>query len=164
MSQLTLLLLPLCLAQTSREPLTGFKLDGERWTYENGDLSLRGILLKPEGKGPFPAVLISHGLGGNATAFGMAKAREMTKWGLVCMACDYTHATGPGGKKLSAPGVDRQSYGASEENLRRASKCLEILASLRQADVGVAAAYGVVLMSLSAAVFFLAGEAQGGTG
>lgn len=41
---------------------------------------------------------------------------------------------------------------------------LEILASLRQADVGVAAAYGVVLMSLSAAVFFLAGEGQGSAG
>jgi iron(III) transport system permease protein len=35
---------------------------------------------------------------------------------------------------------------------------LEILASLRQADVGVAAAYGVLLMSASAAVFFVAGE------
>jgi iron(III) transport system permease protein len=41
---------------------------------------------------------------------------------------------------------------------------LEILASLRQADVGTAAAYGVVLMSVSAAVFFLAGETRGATG
>jgi iron(III) transport system permease protein len=35
---------------------------------------------------------------------------------------------------------------------------LEILASLRQGDVGVAAAYGVFLMILSAAVFALGGE------
>jgi ABC-type sulfate transport system permease component len=41
---------------------------------------------------------------------------------------------------------------------------LEILASLRQADVGTAAASGVVLMSVSAAVFFLAGETRGATG
>jgi iron(III) transport system permease protein len=35
---------------------------------------------------------------------------------------------------------------------------LEILASLRQADVGVAAAYGVVLMLVSSAVFGLGSE------
>ncbi|NOT07692.1 MAG: iron ABC transporter permease [Gemmatimonadales bacterium] len=41
---------------------------------------------------------------------------------------------------------------------------IEVLSSLRQADVGQAAAFGVVLMALSAAVFFLAGEGQGTTG
>lgn len=40
---------------------------------------------------------------------------------------------------------------------------LEILSSLRQSDVGVAAAYGVVLMVVSAAVFALGAE-QGGPG
>jgi iron(III) transport system permease protein len=40
---------------------------------------------------------------------------------------------------------------------------LEILSSLRQSDVGVAAAYGVVLMAISAAVFVL-GADRGGTG
>jgi iron(III) transport system permease protein len=38
---------------------------------------------------------------------------------------------------------------------------LEILSSLRQADVGVAAAYGVVLMLVSAAVFALGSGGQG---
>jgi iron(III) transport system permease protein len=43
---------------------------------------------------------------------------------------------------------------------------LEILSSLRQADVGVAAAYGVVLMLVSAVVFALGsgGQARGGGG
>jgi iron(III) transport system permease protein len=43
---------------------------------------------------------------------------------------------------------------------------LEILSSLRQADVGVAAAYGVVLMLVSAAVFGLGsgGQGRGGSG
>lgn len=41
---------------------------------------------------------------------------------------------------------------------------IEILASLRQADVGQAAAFGVVLMLLSAGVFFLAGENRGTRG
>jgi iron(III) transport system permease protein len=37
---------------------------------------------------------------------------------------------------------------------------LEILASLRQADPGVAAAYGVLLMTASAVVFYVAGEGR----
>lgn len=37
---------------------------------------------------------------------------------------------------------------------------LEILASLRQADVGIAAAYGVFLMAISAVVFWFAGEGR----
>ena len=40
---------------------------------------------------------------------------------------------------------------------------LEILSSLRQSDVGVAAAYGVVLMAVSALVFAVGAE-QGSTG
>jgi iron(III) transport system permease protein len=39
---------------------------------------------------------------------------------------------------------------------------LEILSSLRQADVGVAAAYGVVLMLVSAAVFVVGADRSGG--
>ena len=39
---------------------------------------------------------------------------------------------------------------------------LEILSSLRQADVGVAAAYGVVLMAVSATVFAVGGSRSGG--
>ena len=41
---------------------------------------------------------------------------------------------------------------------------LQILAGLREADVGQAAAFGVILMLVSAGVFFLAGEGQGATG
>lgn len=41
---------------------------------------------------------------------------------------------------------------------------LEIRSSPRQADVGTAAADGVGLMLVSAAVRFLAGETRGGTG
>lgn len=111
----------------------GFLLDGQRWTYRDGDFSMQGIFMKPEGNGPFPAVLISHGLGGNAQGFGMMKAREMVQWGMVCIAPDYTHAGGAG---------DRSSWGASSENLRRARTCLEILRSLPYVDGQRLAAYG----------------------
>jgi len=39
---------------------------------------------------------------------------------------------------------------------------IEILSSLRQSDVGVAAAYGVVLMAVSAAVFALGADRGSG--
>jgi dipeptidyl aminopeptidase/acylaminoacyl peptidase len=111
----------------------GFQLDGERWNYCDGDFTMEGILLKPEGKGPFPAVLISHGLGGNAQSFGLMKAREMVKWGLVCIAPNYTHI-GQGG--------ERAQFGASAENIRRASTCLDLLRTMPEVDATRLAAYG----------------------
>jgi dienelactone hydrolase len=126
----------------------GFHPAGEHWTYREGDFVMRGILLKPEGKGPFPAVLISHGLGGNAEGFGMNKARAFVKWGLVCIAPDYTHnaqALGgrrPGSGGVAKPAADYATYGASPENLRRARKCLELAAALPEVDAKRLAAYG----------------------
>ncbi len=110
-----------------------FQLEGERWTWREGDFTMSGILLKPEGRGSFPAVLISHGLGGSAGSFGLQKAREMVRWGMVCLAPDYTH---------SGAGGDRAAFGASEENLRRARTCLEILRGLPEVDASRLAAYG----------------------
>jgi acetyl esterase/lipase len=124
-----------------------FKLDGERWTCELGGQQLSGILLKPDGNGPFPAVLISHGLGGSAESFGLMKAREFLKWGVVCIAPNYTHnvrgaakGDAPGGK--AARGAQPSDYGASEENLRRARTCIEILRGLPYVDGQRIAAYG----------------------
>lgn len=111
----------------------GFTLDGERWTWKEAERSFGGILVKPPGDGPFPAILISHGLGGSAEGFGRPKAKEMAGWGLVCIAPDYTHA-GKGG--------DRTTFGASEENLKRAQICLDRLATLPYVDKSRIAAYG----------------------
>ncbi len=111
----------------------GFQLDGQNWTYRDGDFAMDGIFMKPEGNGPFPAVLISHGLGGNAQGFGMMKAREMVQWGMVCIAPNYTHSGGMG---------DRSQWGGSAENLRRARTCLEILRSLSYVDGHRLAGYG----------------------
>ena len=52
-----------------------WKLDGQRWTYHDGQFEMTGILLKPDGNGPFPAVLISHGMGGSAESFGLNTER-----------------------------------------------------------------------------------------
>ncbi|MFM8979754.1 MAG: alpha/beta hydrolase family protein [Planctomycetia bacterium] len=136
-----------------------FNLAGERWTYREGDFAMDGILLKPEGKGPFPAVLISHGLGGSAGSFGLHKAREMVTWGFVCIAPSYTHAADrlaprPGAAQAgpSAPasppakgargGAHAAEPGASTENLRRARTCLDLLARMPEVNAKRMFAYG----------------------
>jgi len=130
-----------------------FKLDGERWTYRDGDFVMNGILLKPEGRGPFPAVLISHGLGGSAESFGLTKAREMVNWGFVCIAPSYTHSAGAHGNRPGAPkagpptkgargGQHPADYGASAENLRRARTCLDLVSRMPEVDAKRLFAYG----------------------
>lgn len=115
------------------EELKGLRLDGEKFTFEDGKLVFRGILVKPEGKGPFAAVLISHGLGTTGEQFGRVKAREFVKWGFVCIAPDYAH---------SDPKGDRKDFGASVENIRRAKKCLDILQAMPEVDPKRLCAYG----------------------
>lgn len=121
--------------------LPGLKIDDTRFSYKQGDLEFDGILIRPQGKGPFPAVLISHGLGGNAEGFGGQKAREIVDWGYVCIAPNYTHSRNAIGPRR--PGAQQATnYGASDENLRRAAACLDILASLDEVDENRLFAYG----------------------
>ena len=85
---------------------SGFQLIGDpaspsgaTWTYiattDGVAYDLRGILFKPGGQGPFPAVLLSHGGEQNALAM-IPAATEMVTWGLVGIATNYTHATDNG--------------------------------------------------------------------
>src|SRR3954454_19020763 len=61
---------------------------GATWTLvgtlEGKPVNLEGILLKPRGRGPFPAVVLSHGAGGNAESYGRSLGHVMRTWGLVC--------------------------------------------------------------------------------
>jgi acetyl esterase/lipase len=111
------------------------RIDGQRWTCVADGQPLSGILVKPAGKGPFPAILINHGMGSNADQFGTMKAREFVKWGMVCIATDLTHGR-------AGAGADRTVFGASAENLRRARACLAILKSLPEVDPKRVCAYG----------------------
>jgi acetyl esterase/lipase len=112
---------------------SGLKVDGERWTFREGDFEMSGVLIKPQGKGPFPGVLISHGLGGSAESFGRQKASEMVRWGMVCIAPNYAHTRNA---------KERSQFGASPENLRRAAVCLDILRQMPEVDADRLAAYG----------------------
>lgn len=119
-----------------------FKLTGERWTYQDGEFQMSGILLKPTGKGPFPAVLISHGLGGAAQSFGITKAREMVQWGMVCIAPDYTHNAQAAAAQQTKGVREIGDFGARAENLRRAKTCIELLKAMPDVDGKRIAAYG----------------------
>ncbi|MCB1121494.1 MAG: alpha/beta fold hydrolase [Verrucomicrobiae bacterium] len=85
------------------------------------DKPLEGILLVPKGLGPFPAIVLSHGLGGSAQGF-LNRAKEWQARGYVCIATDYTHAG-----KGKARNFDN---GASPENVRRAVRLVDVLCSL----------------------------------
>lgn len=134
-----LILATLAVTQARAEPATapprisGLRIDGENWTCEADGQPLAGILVKPDGDGPFPAILISHGLGSNARQFGHSKARGFAKMGFACIATDYAHARGGG---------DRSAFGASKENVRRAIACIEILRGMPDVDTARLAAYG----------------------
>lgn len=109
-----------------------FRQNNEYWYFREGGWSIHGILVKPQGKGPFPAILVSHGQGATSETFALRKAEEFAKWGVVTIAVDYTHALN------GEPG----SGGYSKENLRRAMKCLSILRDQPYVDGDRIAAYG----------------------
>lgn len=59
-------------------PAFTFDWSGTNFTYTDSERTFTGIMLKPAGNGPFPAVIINHGAGGTATAYSLFKAREMS--------------------------------------------------------------------------------------
>jgi dienelactone hydrolase len=128
---------------------TGFIVQGDpesaqgaTWTYRatlgGVAFDLQGVLLKPRGPGPFPAVVISHGAGGGATSYSRVVGMDMVQWGMVCIATNYTHA---GGVPLGAPGSAAET-GASQPNVLRAHAAFDILRQLGYVDMSRVAAHG----------------------
>ncbi|HXI30331.1 MAG TPA: hypothetical protein VNG89_17960, partial [Vicinamibacterales bacterium] len=101
---------------------------GATWTLigtlDGTSVNLQGILLKPRGRGPLPAVVLSHPAGGSAQSYGRALGAVMRKWGLVCIATNYTHSRGV---PLGTPGTLLEQ-GASRTNVFRAHAAVAILA------------------------------------
>jgi len=126
---------------------------GATWTYrgtiEGVAYDLQGILFKPRGASVFPAVIVSHGAGGNAQGYSRSVAREMVQWGLVVIATNYTHA---GGVPLGAPGTLDQP-GASQPNILRAQAMVGILRSLGYVDMTRVAAHGHSMGAFVTAAF-----------
>ena len=102
---------------------------GATWTLvgtlDGTTVDLEGFLLKPRGRGPFPAVVLSHGAGGNAQSYGLKLGSVMRTWGLVCIAVNTLARSSHG-----APGTLLQQ-GASPANAFRAHAAVTVLARLR---------------------------------
>jgi dienelactone hydrolase len=115
---------------------------GAIWTYKDTVKGVRydlhGVLLKPPGPGPFPAVVLSHGFKGNAAGYGIGLGAPMVQWGLVCIAVDYTHAAGV---PIGSPG-NASERGATRPNVLRAHRAYEMLRSLPYVDMTRVAAHG----------------------
>jgi dipeptidyl aminopeptidase/acylaminoacyl peptidase len=63
------LLIPVLFKEEPRAPLQGPSLSEIEYTevfFKNGDLQLAGMLIQPEGEGPFPVAVIIHGSGTSA--------------------------------------------------------------------------------------------------
>jgi dienelactone hydrolase len=115
---------------------------GATWIYRDTvdgvAYDMSGVLLKPPGTGPFPAVIVSHGFGGSAANYSRNVGRTMVGWGAVVIATNYTHAAnGPAG----APGSTAE-LGASAANVRRARRLAELLRALGYVDMTRVAAHG----------------------
>lgn len=121
-----ILLAAFSLAAPAYAQLPGLQLDGEKWTYTAGERSFTGYVVKPAGRGPFPAVVINHGKGGRPDQFSLNWAREMVQWGLVAICPTLTHVAG-----TAIQGQD----GASAENIQRVRDCIAILGSLGCVDM-----------------------------
>ena len=111
-----------------------FNWTGTNFTYSDANRTFSGIMLKPPGEGPFPAIIISHGAGGTANGYSLTKARELSAWGAVCIGPTLTHAAG--GETNSV------NMGHCPENLARITACANVLATLPYADTNRLALFG----------------------
>jgi dienelactone hydrolase len=115
---------------------------GATWTFrgviDGVAYDLAGVLLKPPGPGPFPAVVLSHGSEGSGAFFASLIGPTMVQWGLVCIAPNYTHAAGV---PIGAPG-DASQPGASQANVQRAHMTHELLRRLGYVDMSRVALHG----------------------
>ena len=115
---------------------------GASWTYKGTvdgvAYDLTGVLYRPAGSGPFPAVLLSHGHDGTAPFYASLVAPTMVSWGAVCIAVNYTHASGV---PIGSPGTSADS-GASVANVERAHMTYELLRKLGYVDMTRVAAHG----------------------
>jgi len=115
---------------------------GATWTYRSTDdgvdYALEGVLVTPAGAGPHPAVVITHGRGGDVGNYSARIARTMVGWGLVAIATNYTHAPDRVDRGNTPDGPD----GASPANVQRAEKTRQLLTCVGGVDLARVAAHG----------------------
>lgn len=118
--------------------------NGAIWNYtdtSNGEVyELSGMMMKPKGEGPFPAVMLNHGMGASAKSYGRKMGKIFNSWGYVVFAINYTHSAFV---LCGQPGTCAVSeYGASEVNVKRGIKGWEVLSKLPFVDSTRVMAFG----------------------
>lgn len=115
---------------------------GAVWTFQGTvdgvSYDLAGVLMKPHGKGPFPAVIVNHGYGGSAQFLMRIVGPTLRGWGLVCIATNYTFAAGV---PIGSPGGPGDT-GASPANVLRLHMTYELLRRLGYVDMSRVALHG----------------------
>lgn len=126
--------LPAAVKAAELPSLPGLMFRGQEFTYDAPDGVVRGVLRLPSGRGPFPAMLVSHGKGGTAAGFDASHAAVFAQWGMASVSCSYTHE----GRTSNPP----SNEGWCPENGRRARRCLEVLAATPGVDTARLALFG----------------------
>ncbi len=104
-------------------------------TYKSGDETVRGIVYTPEGKGPFPALIVIHEWWG-LNAWVKEHASKLADQGYVTLAVDLYRgkvATTPNEAHEFMGGVPRQR---AARDLQAAFQYLESQASVRKERIG----------------------------
>ena len=153
------------LAQLMREDFRGSRirftaLEGEtasytrhRVTYRSGDVTVSGVLLRPKGRGPFPAVVLNHGyIEPSIYQPGQGMAREqdwLADAGFVVLHTDYR---GHAGSDPATP-LERESrlgYTRDALNAVQSLKREPYVDATKTAMVGRSMGGGVTLNALVA--------------
>lgn len=100
------------------------------------DNSFTGVILVPEGEGPFPAVIVNHGQGGTVSSYSQPVAEDMVPWGLVAICPTLTHRGGAGIDDTGA------GSGDSPANRARGEICHAVLQELAYVDPDRIAIWG----------------------
>lgn len=116
------------------------------YSYERGELRMTGVLIKPQGNGPFPGVVFNHGGGSTARIEGIEYGSQFALGGYVSITCNGTHS---GLERMSPERRPRRGspsewtpemsarFGEvwnNEDNFRRAGANLDVLAALPFVD------------------------------
>ena len=127
----TLALLALLLTLT----VSSFAAEGKPVSYKSGDETINGILYTPQGKGPFPALVVVHEWLG-LDSFAKEQASKLADQGYVTLAIDLYR-----GKLATTPGEAHQLMRGlpgdrANRDLLAASSYLRSLKNVDPAKVG----------------------------
>jgi len=122
-------------------------------TYRSGDLTVSGVLLRPHGKGPFPAIVLNHGYidpGYYVTGQGLAREQDrLAREGFVVLHTDYRgHAASSPASELDME--TRLGYARDAINAVHALRRLPYVDDDRLAMLGRSMGGGVTMDALVA--------------